>query len=134
MRRCRASPISRCSRRRAARPSPNARVRFRCRSLREDGIEPLALNAYLARIGTSDSIEPALSLKELADGFAFEKMGRALAHFDMHELLALNAKTLHAMPYALIAPRLAALHVSEDVWDAVKPNVARLTDAVKLQA
>jgi glutamyl-tRNA synthetase len=60
-------------------------------------------------------------------------MGRALAHFDMGELMALNAKTLHAMPYALIAPRLAALGVNEKVWDAVKANVARLSDAVKLQ-
>ncbi len=51
------------------------------RSLREDGIEPLALAAYLAHIGTSDAIEPALSLRELADGFGFEKMGRALGAF-----------------------------------------------------
>jgi glutamyl-tRNA synthetase len=99
------------------------------RVLRADGIEPMALNAYLARIGTSDAIEPALTLKELADGFAFEKMGRALAHFEMHELLALNAKTLHAMPYAAVASRV---HVSEAVWEAVKPNVVRLSDAEEL--
>jgi glutamyl-tRNA synthetase len=102
------------------------------RSLGEDGIEPLALAAYLARIGTSDAIEPALSLRELADGFGFEKMGRALAHFDMHELLALNAKTLHAMPYESVASRLQALGVPQPVWEAVKPNVTRLTDAVAL--
>jgi glutamyl-tRNA synthetase len=101
-------------------------------SLRQDGIEPLTLAAYLARIGTSDAIEPALSLRELADGFGFEKMGRALAHFDMHELLALNAKTLHAMPYDAVAPRLQAFGVSQPVWEAVKPNVTRLTDAVGL--
>ena len=99
------------------------------RALRADGIEPIALNAYLARIGTSDAIEPALSLRELADGFAFEKMGRALAHFEMTELLSLNAKTLHAMPYAAVASRVA---VSEAIWDAVKPNVVRLSDAEAL--
>ncbi len=103
------------------------------RSLREDGIEPLALAAYLARIGTSDSIEPALSLNELADGFAFEKMGRALAHFDMGELTALNARTLHAMPYEIVAPRLMALGVRQAVWEAVKANVTRLADAAELQ-
>src|SRR3569623_771075 len=74
------------------------------RTLREEGVEALALDAYLARMGTSDSIEPALSLNDLASGFAFEKMGRALAHFDMAELAALNAKTLHAMPYEIVAP------------------------------
>ncbi len=50
----------------------------------------------------------------------------------MHELLALNAKTLHAMPYDAVAPRLEALGVSRPVWEAVKPNVTRLTDAVGL--
>jgi glutamyl-tRNA synthetase len=102
------------------------------RVLREDGVEPLALDAYLAHIGTSDSIEPVLSLKELADGFAFEKMGRALAHFDRTELMALNAKTLHAMPYEIVAPRLTALGISQAVWEAVKPNVARFSDAADL--
>jgi glutamyl-tRNA synthetase len=99
------------------------------RALRADGIEAMALDAYLARIGTSDAIEPAFSLQELADGFAFEKMGRALAHFEMSELLSLNAKTLHAMPYAAVASRV---HVSEAIWDAVKPNVVRLSDAEAL--
>jgi glutamyl-tRNA synthetase len=99
------------------------------RTLREDGVEAMALNAYLAHIGTSDSIEPALSLDALADGFAFEKMGRALAHFDSHELMALNAKTLHAMPYDAVAPRLKAMGVSQAIWEAVKPNVMRLNDA-----
>jgi glutamyl-tRNA synthetase len=99
------------------------------RALRQDGVEAMALNAYLAHIGTSDSIEPALSLDVLADGFAFGKMGRALAHFDSHELMALNAKTLHAMPYDSVAPRLEAMGISQAIWEAVKANVTRLVDA-----
>src|SRR3569833_2192166 len=103
------------------------------RTLREEGIEAMALNAYLAHIGTSDSIEPAASLTVLAQGFAFEKMGRALAHFDMAELTALNAKTLHGMPYEAVAPRLMAMGVDAAVWEAVKPNVVRLVDAAELR-
>ena len=38
--------------------------------------------------------------------FDFAKIGRAPAHFDPEELAALNAKTLHAMPYDAVA-RLA---------------------------
>jgi glutamyl-tRNA synthetase len=102
------------------------------RALREEGIEAMALNAYLAHIGTSDSIEPAASLAALAQGFGFEKMGRALAHFDRTELSALNAKTLHAMPYEDVSARLAALGVDRAVWDAVKANVTRLSDAADL--
>ena len=102
------------------------------RTLRDDGLEAMALNAYLAHIGTSDSIEPAPSLAALAEGFAFDKMGRALAHFDMAELTALNAKTLHAMPYEDVAGRLTKLGVDRAIWDAVKANVARLSDAADL--
>ena len=58
-------------------------------------MEPMAVAAYLAKIGTSDPIEPRLSLDELAREFDFAKIGRAPAHFDPEELLALNARTLH---------------------------------------
>ncbi len=59
--------------------------------------------AYLAKIGTSDPVEPRLTLGELASEFDFAKIGRAPAHFVPEELAALNAKTLHAMPYSAVA-------------------------------
>ena len=61
-------------------------VRCRWNSLREDGIEPLAVASYLAKIGTSDPVEPRLSLGELAAEFDFAKIGRAPAHFVPEEL------------------------------------------------
>jgi glutamyl-tRNA synthetase len=100
-------------------------------SLRDDGIESLALAAYLAKVGTSDAIEPALSLDELAHDFAFTKMGRALAHFELAELTALNAKLLHRLPYASVAPRLPQ-SVSDTLWDAIRPNLTRLSDVAVL--
>jgi glutamyl-tRNA synthetase len=100
-------------------------------SLRDDGIEPLALASYLAKVGTSDAIEPALSLDELAQDFAFTKMGRALAHFELAELAALNAKLLHRLPFAAVAPRLPPA-VDETLWDAIRPNLTRLSDAASL--
>ncbi len=101
------------------------------RALREDGIEPLALAAYLAKIGTSDAVEPRLSLGALAAEFAFEKFGRAMALFDTAELALLNGKLLHLLPYDVAAPRLAMLGIAGGApfWDAVKPNLARLADA-----
>ena len=99
-------------------------------ALRTDGFEPLALAAYLARVGTSDAVEPAASLDELAAGFAFAKMGRAPAHLDPDELTALNAKTLHAMAYEQVAARLDG--INEKLWDAIRPNLTRLSDAREL--
>jgi glutamyl-tRNA synthetase len=89
-------------------------------------MEPMAVAAYLAKIGTSDAIEPRLSLDELALEFDFAKIGRAPAHFDPEELAALNARTLHQMPYAMVAGRVT---ISEPLWDAIKPNLTKLSDA-----
>ena len=98
-------------------------------SLREDGVEPLAVASYLAKIGTSDSVEPRQALGELAEEFDFSKIGRAPAHFVPEELSALNAKLLHAMPYSAVAARVPQ---GEAFWDAVKSNLARLSDVAEM--
>ncbi len=95
------------------------------RELREGGIEASALVSYLAKTGTSDPIELRLSLDELAREFDFGKIGRAPAHFDPKELEGLNAKLLHGLSYDAVAVRLPGL--SAAVWDAIKPNLTRLS-------
>jgi glutamyl-tRNA synthetase len=104
------------------------------RSLREDGIEPLALASYLAKTGTSDAIELKPSMEALANEFDFAKIGRAPAHFDPAELAGLNSKLLHALPYEAVAAKLEAMGIRGGAafWDAVKPNLARLSDAADL--
>jgi len=99
-------------------------------SLREDGMEPIAVAAYLAKIGTSDAIEPRLSLDELARECDFAKIGRAPAHFDPEELKALNARTLHLLPYDVV--RLQPMGISESLWNAIRPNLTRIADAESL--
>jgi glutamyl-tRNA synthetase len=97
--------------------------------LRDDGIEPVAVAAYLAKIGTSDPVEPRLTLGELAEEFDFAKIGRAPAHFVPEELAALNAKTLHAMPYSAVA---ATVPQGEAFWDAIKPNLNKRADVAEM--
>jgi len=106
------------------------------RELRDDGIEPLALDSYLAKTGTSDAIELGASLEALAAAFDFAKVGRAPAHFDPRELEGLNAKLLHGLAYGAVEDRLRALGApaSAAFWEAVKPNIRRLKDAVELGA
>jgi glutamyl-tRNA synthetase len=103
-------------------------------SLRDDGVEPLALASYLAKTGTSDAVDLKPSLDVLAAEFAFEKIGRAPARFDPAELSTLNAKFLHGLSYDAAAPRLAALGIPGGAafWEAVKPNLTRFADAVDL--
>ncbi len=98
--------------------------------LRQDGLEPLAVVSYAALIGTSDPVVPHLSLDELVQGFAFSKLSRAPARFDVEELRGLNAKLLHALPYEAVAPRLAEMGVGGGgaLWHAVRANLAVLAD------
>jgi glutamyl-tRNA synthetase len=97
--------------------------------LRTDGVEPQAVASYLAKIGTSDTVEPRLTLGELAGEFDFAKIGRAPAHFVPEELAALNARLLHITPYSTVAGRVPQ---GAAFWDAIKPNLTKLSDVVEM--
>ena len=100
-------------------------------SLREDGIEPLALVALLAHVGTSDSIVPVSALSALVTGFDFAKISRSSPKFDPDELWRLNAKTLHAISFEQVADRLVAMKLAdadETFWRAVRGNLRTLGD------
>ena len=103
------------------------------RSFREAGLEPLAVTSFLAKIGTSDPIEPAASLDALVESFEFSKLSRAPARFDEAELEGLNAKLLHATPFARVADRLADLGIegpqAEPFWDLIRANIEKLSEA-----
>ena len=95
--------------------------------LKEEGVEPMALLDVLARIGTSQPIEPFASLDELAESFGFATFGRAPAHFDPHEVELINARLLHHLDYSAVAEQLPA-GAAESDWLLLRPNLTRLSD------
>ncbi len=97
-------------------------------ALREDGIEPMAVLSLLAKLGTSDPIEIRLDRDALVAEFDIAKFGRARPKLDPGELLHLNSRLLHALPYAAVRDRLPA-GAGEDFWLAVQGNLDRLADA-----
>lgn len=101
--------------------------------LRARGVEPLALVALLARLGSSKDVAPVASLAEAAAGFALADFGAAPVAFDPEQLMRLSAQTLRAMDFAQVAARLAALGIegpkAAAFWAAVRPNLDRLADA-----
>lgn len=97
-------------------------------ALREAGIEPIALNALLARLGTSDPVEPVIDMAPLIERFDFAHFGRAPARFDEAELAMLNQKIVHMLPYAAVADRLPD-GIGEAAWPVIQPNLATLGDA-----
>lgn len=105
--------------------------------LREQGLEPMSINAYLARIGTGDAMAPVRALDELVAGHDLGKFGKSSPRFDPEELKHLNAKLLHHLPYAEARAHLAALglgHIEEAVWDAARANVEKVEDVATWQA
>ena len=97
---------------------------------REAGIEPEAVRALLARIGTSDPVEPIAEAAPLIAGFDFARFGRAPARFDEGELAQLNARILHQLDYESVAARLpTGMGAAE--WAAVRPNLSTVADAAE---
>ncbi len=103
------------------------------RELRDDeGLEAMAVVSLMARLGTSDPIEPFTDIKDVIANFDISKFGRGTPKFDQEELNRLNAKILHHTSYAAIKPRLAEIGLSdmdEAFWEVVRPNLEKLSDA-----
>jgi len=104
--------------------------------MREQGYEPIAITSHLGRIGTSDPLEVAASVQALGRSFAFSKMGRSPARYDTADLDRLNAQALHAMDYAAVQGRLAALDadLGEAFWNVVRSNLQKFDDVVDMAA
>jgi glutamyl-tRNA synthetase len=99
-------------------------------ALRDAGIEPIALAALLARLGTSDPIEPVTDMAPLIDRFDFAHFGRAPARFDEAELAMLNQKIVHMLSYESVADRLPKA-VTREAWPVIQPNLATVGDAAE---
>jgi len=95
---------------------------------REAGIEPQAIIALLARLGTSDPVEPFVDMAPLIASFDFTRFGRAPARFDEAELAQLSARIVHQLPFASVASRLPA-GMGEAAWEAIRPNLSAVADA-----
>ncbi|HEX8583945.1 MAG TPA: glutamate--tRNA ligase [Allosphingosinicella sp.] len=97
-------------------------------AMRADGIEPAAILAKLARIGTSLPVEPVADARPLIESFDFAIFGRAPARFDMDELTTLNARIVHLLPFDQVAERLPK-GMGEADWAAIRPNVKNVAEA-----
>jgi glutamyl-tRNA synthetase len=102
-------------------------------SLRESGVEALAVAALAVLTGSAEAVRPVASLDELAQGLDLSHLSHGAARFDEAELRALSARTLHVLPYAAVKDRLAEIGVAGDdaeaFWLAVRGNLATFGEA-----
>ena len=104
--------------------------------LRDSGLEPISLNAHIARLGTADPVVPAQTMQEIIDGFDMARLGRAPARFDPEDVTRLNARILHETPYAAVAERLAEIGApaQAEFWEAMRGNIEKFADMKNIMA
>jgi len=101
-----------------------------CDAFRERGIEPAAIIALLARLGTSQPVEPIADRAALTASFDLATFGRAPARFDEADLERVNTAIVHALPFAAVEDRLPA-GMDAAGWHAVQPNLAHVGEAAE---
>lgn len=102
------------------------------RSLRKQGILPMAINAMLSRLGTSQPIIAVSGLEELAASFDIAHFGRSQAIYDEQELQRLNTKLIAQLSFDQVKPMLANLQLkemNEHFWHSIRGNIANLEEA-----
>lgn len=102
------------------------------RDLRAEGVAKEALLSLMARLGSSQPVELKMSLDEIADGFELSQFGAAPTKFDADDLWPLTRARNHALPYAAVKDRIAALGVPADMaerfWRVASQNITKLDD------
>lgn len=100
--------------------------------LREQGVEPLALVAYLSRLGTSIAADGSESMADLIAKYDIADYGRASPRYEPEELDVLNAKVIHHTSFADVKERLSGMglaNADETFWNAIRGNIGRVADA-----
>ena len=103
-------------------------------TLRDQGVEPMAVNALMARLGTSDAVDPAEDWPSLLAGFDLGHFSRGAPRLDATDLFRLTEKCVHTLSWEQAKPRLIALgceRADESFWLAVRANLKAFVDAAQ---
>ena len=101
-------------------------------SLRDSGVESLAVAAVAVLTGSSDEVHAVGSLIELAQKFDLAHVSRNAAKFDPADLRSLTQRTLLKLDFEVMRERLAAHDIvgahAEAFWLAVRGNLEKFLD------
>ena len=98
--------------------------------LKEDGIDPNAINSLNASIGSSVDIEAYNSLNLLAQQFEITSLGRAPARYSNDQLYKLNSELLSNYDFEKIISLLGDNKGSfnREFWDCIKHNISNISE------
>lgn len=95
------------------------------RELRAEGMEPMAIASFLAKLGTSEAIEPYYDWQSLAATVDLHRLGRSQPRFDEKELKLFNTRYVHSLPYENVKKRICA---DSAFWNVVRGNLEKVED------
>ncbi len=98
--------------------------------LRTQGIEPMALCSFLAKVGSADAIEVRHSLKELVAEFSIAKFGKSQTMYDVEDIARLNEKLVHDLPFEAVQARLPE-GMDAPFWETVRGNIVSVSEAAE---
>ena len=102
------------------------------RDMREAGVEPMAILSHMARLGSSQPIELAANLEEIADGFEISTFGAAPTKFNVEDLGPLTARHISRLPAAAMEAEMNVLEVPAELraplWELARENVGTRAD------
>lgn len=96
--------------------------------LRDAGIQPMAINSYLAKLGSSDNIELKGNLKQLIEEFDIKKFSISPSLYDAEDIKRLNVKILHESSFGDIKEKLPE-YITEEFWNNIRANIEDINDA-----
>ena len=100
--------------------------------LREDGIDPNAINSLNASIGSSVDIKAFNSLNLLSNKFEITSLGRAPARYSNNQLHKLNTQLISNYNFEKVSLLLGHNKGSfnEELWDCIKLNISNISEIV----
>ena len=97
------------------------------KSLKEAGIEPVAIVSKLVSLGTGDGVDVKHNIHELTSKFELSKFSAAPVRFEMEFLEAISRKVLSNLDLGQISDYLHAIGVPDEIkgdfWIMAKDNI-----------
>jgi glutamyl-tRNA synthetase len=97
------------------------------RELREQDVEPMAVTAVLATLGTGRTPDAAVTLEQLTAEFDLAAFGRAQPRLDPADIERLSREMLRSAPFSEVESRLPGMDAA--FWEAIRGNVDGIADA-----
>lgn len=93
------------------------------RSLKKDGIEPMAINSYLATIGSSNQMIMHTDLIHLIKTFNINNFSSSAILLNIKDIESLNKEIIRNIPFSEIYSRLDIEALTEEFWHGIRFNI-----------